>query len=87
MTVGRETMSEPELRAVDPIEAPQPEQPVSRATVVWYCLVGGLLVGWFFFGLLVQRQGFVDSAGESLGSAFALLLLVSIIGTVRRSLR
>jgi hypothetical protein len=60
---------------------------VSAATRVAYALVGSLLVGWFFFGLLVQGQGWIDSAGESLGTGFALLLAVSVIGTVRRSRR
>ena len=46
--------------------------------------VGGY-VGWFLFGLLVQQQGFVDSVGESAGAAFALLLAVSVVGTLRRN--
>jgi hypothetical protein len=66
----------------DPVVAP-----VSRATVAGYATVAVLLVGWFLFGALVLRQGVVDSAGESLGTAFALLLVVSIVGTVRRSRR
>lgn len=60
---------------------------VSRATVFWYAVVAAILVGWFLWGWLVLRQGFVDSVGESVGTAFALLLLVSIIGTVRQSRR
>lgn len=62
-------------------------QPVSRATVVAYAVAATLLVCWFFFGWLVQQQGFVSSVGESVGTGFALLLLVSIIGTIRRSRR
>ncbi len=61
--------------------------PVSRATVVGYASVAVLLVGWFLFGALVLRQGVVASAGESLGTAFTLLLLVSIVGTVRNARR
>lgn len=71
-----------EAPAADPLPAD-----VSAATRLAYAVVGSLLVGWFFFGLLVQRQGWIDSAGESLGTGFALLLAVSVIGTVRRSRR
>lgn len=68
---------------------PDPDGPagVSRATLFWYGLLAVALVGWFLWGWLVVRQGFVDSVGESAGAAFALLLLVSIVGTVRRSRR
>ncbi|MFI6762742.1 hypothetical protein ACIBF5_26780 [Micromonospora sp. NPDC050417] len=59
--------------------------PVSRATVVGYTVVAIGLFGWFLFGWLVERQGFVNSVGESAGTAFALLLVISIVGTVRRS--
>ncbi len=34
-----------------------------------------------------DAEGVVDSAGESLGTAFTLLLVVSIVGTVRQSRR
>ncbi|MEV1287807.1 hypothetical protein [Micromonospora sp. NPDC049679] len=61
--------------------------PVSRATMICYAFVAALLLGWFLFGWLVLRQGFVDSVGESLGTGFALLLVVAIVGTVRRSRR
>ncbi|HEX2771258.1 MAG TPA: hypothetical protein VHN18_02360 [Micromonosporaceae bacterium] len=73
-------------RPVPPPDDPLPAE-VTAATRVAYGAVGSLLVGWFFFGLLVQRQGWINSASESLGTGFALLLAVSVIGTVRRSRR
>jgi|GEM_PF-1696926 3-oxoacyl-ACP reductase-like protein len=67
--------------------APASAEPVSRATVLAYAVVALLLAIWVLFGWLVQRQGFVESLGEGLGAAFTLLLIVSVIGTVRRSRR
>ncbi|MGW3603256.1 hypothetical protein [Micromonospora sp. NPDC005161] len=64
-----------------------PPDEVSRATVFAYAVAAALLVGWFLFGWLVLRQGFVDSIGESAGAGFALLLIISVVGTVRRSRR
>ncbi|MEV4760853.1 hypothetical protein AB0J86_37915 [Micromonospora sp. NPDC049559] len=58
--------------------------PVSRATAIGYALVAVVLFGWFLYGWLVLRQGFVDSVGESAGTAFGLLLLVSIVATLRQ---
>ncbi|MDG4760671.1 hypothetical protein [Micromonospora sp. WMMD710] len=78
MTVDREVIAQHE-------QAPPDE--VSRATVIAYAVAATLLLGWFLFGWLVLRQGFVDSVGESAGAGFALLLVVSVIGTVRRSRR
>ncbi|GIF51803.1 hypothetical protein DFJ67_1646 [Asanoa ferruginea] len=59
--------------------------PVSRLTVAAYALLGAFLVGWFLYGWLVQRQGFVASVGESVGTGFAALLFVSIVGGIRRA--
>ncbi|KAB1948360.1 hypothetical protein F8271_02465 [Micromonospora sp. ALFpr18c] len=78
MTVDREVIAQHE-------QAPPDE--VSRATVIAYAVAATLLLGWFLFGWLVLQQGFVDSVGESAGAGFALLLVVSVIGTVRRSRR
>jgi hypothetical protein len=64
-----------------------PDEEVSTATVVAYAVAAVVLVGWFLFGWLVLEQGFVDSVGESAGAGFALLLIVSVVGTVRRSRR
>jgi hypothetical protein len=75
-----------ETRVLTPAADPAPPD-VSAATRVAYAVVGSLLVGWFFFGLLIQGQGWIDSAGEALGTGFALLLAVSVIGTVKRSRR
>jgi hypothetical protein len=66
--------------AADPAE-------VSRATVFWYSAIGLVLLSWFLFGWLILEQGFIDSVGESLGTGFALLLAISIVGTVRRHRR
>ena len=59
--------------------------PVSRLTVAAYALMGALLIAWFLYGWLVQRQGFVASVGESAGTGFATLLFVSIVGSIRRA--
>ncbi|MFU8870956.1 hypothetical protein [Micromonospora sp. SL4-19] len=59
--------------------------PISTAALIGYAAAAVGVVGWFLFGLLVQRQGFVDSVGESAGAAFAMLLAVSVIGTIRRN--
>ncbi|MEV4620906.1 hypothetical protein AB0J74_19625 [Asanoa sp. NPDC049573] len=59
--------------------------PVSRVTVAAYALLGVLVFGWFLYGWLVQRQGFVASVGESAGTGFAALLFVSIVGSLRRA--
>ncbi|GGR65356.1 hypothetical protein GCM10010169_05780 [Micromonospora fulviviridis] len=61
------------------------QQEVSTAVMVGYATAATAIFGWFLFGLLVQRQGFVDSVGESAGAAFGLLLAVSVIGTLRRN--
>ncbi|MFJ8686420.1 hypothetical protein [Micromonospora wenchangensis] len=68
-------------------EQATPTDEVSTATMVGYAVAGIAVVGWFLFGWLVQRQGFIDSVGEAAGTGFALLLIVSVIGTVRRSRR
>jgi hypothetical protein len=80
MTIERELITED-----DPIVTGA--RPVSRAVVAAYAVAGVVLLGWFLFGWLVLEQGFIDSVGESVGAAFALLLAISIVGTVRRHRR
>ncbi|BCJ58915.1 hypothetical protein [Micromonospora endophytica] len=60
-------------------------EPVSTATVIAYAIFGVLLTSWFLFIWLVVQKGFVDSVGEVAGIGFALLLLVAIVGSVRRN--
>ncbi|HEY8534161.1 MAG TPA: hypothetical protein VIL44_09900 [Micromonospora sp.] len=68
-------------------EGIHPAEPVSRATVIAYSIAAVLLIGWFFFGWLVLQQGFINSVGETVGTAFALLLIAAVIGSVRRDRR
>lgn len=58
---------------------------VSTAALIGYATGAVALFGWFLFGLLVQRQGFVASFGEAAGAGFGLLLAVSVIGAFRRN--
>ena len=64
--------------APSPVPSPAPS-PVPRIVVALYLLLAVALFGW-----LVQRQGFVNSVGESAGTGFALLLVIAIVGTIRR---
>lgn len=90
-TPGPETMAagvQPAGRTPRPAETARASDhvdPVSRATVFWYSALGVALFGWFLYGWLVLKQGFIDSVGEALGTGFALLLAVSVVGAVRRS--
>ncbi|HEX6498062.1 MAG TPA: hypothetical protein VF054_03415 [Micromonosporaceae bacterium] len=45
--------------------------------------VGVALVAWFFVAWRVLHRELPDAAGESIGSAFALLLVVSLVGAFR----
>ncbi|MFG2053930.1 hypothetical protein ACGFI9_07830 [Micromonospora sp. NPDC048930] len=76
MTVDHEVLPE---------ESRKPDHEVSTAVLVGYATAAVALVGWFLFGLFVQRQGFVDSVGESAGAGFALLLAVSVVGAFRHN--
>ena len=59
--------------------------PVSGRVVASYTLMGVGLIAWFLYGWLVQRQGLVNSIGESAGTGFAILLIISIVGSMRRA--
>lgn len=59
--------------------------PLSRTAVVAGVVVGVLLVAWFFVAWLVLEQNVVDALGESVGSAFAILVAVSLVGAFRRN--
>ena|SRR5215216_5696346 len=54
-----------------------------RRARVAVTVVGVLLLAWFFVAWLLLERHIVDAAGESVGTAFGLLLVVSVIGAVR----
>lgn len=79
--------------AVEPVGSPA-ENPsrsgarpsrVSRIAIAAVGVVAFVLVAWFFVAWLVLDRHIVDSAGESIGSAFAILLVVSFVGAFRRN--
>lgn len=56
---------------------------LSMTTKVLISVATALLVVWFFFAWLALDRHVLDAAGESVGTAFALLLLTSVIGAIR----
>jgi hypothetical protein len=62
-----------------------PTPALSRTAVVVGAAVAVLLVAWFFVAWLVLNQNVVDALGESVGSALAILVLVSLFGAFRRN--
>lgn len=50
---------------------------------VWASVVAAVLVAWFFVAWLILDRHVLDAAGESVGTAFALGVLVSLVGAIR----
>lgn len=71
-------------------EVSRPENPaktggLSRVALAWSAAVGIGLVAWFFFAWLVLDRHLLDAAGESVGTALLLLVVVSVVGAVWRN--
>jgi hypothetical protein len=58
---------------------------VSPTVRRWVVGVGILLVLWFLFAWLILDRHVLDAAGESVGTAFALGVVVSLVGALRSS--
>ena len=64
-----------------------PARELSRWAAIISALVAACLVAWFFFAWLWQKQPIADAAGESVGSALVILLIVSICGVISKNRR
>jgi hypothetical protein len=64
---------------------PAAERTISPAVTRWVVGVATFLVIWFFFAWLILDRHVLDAAGESVGTAFALGVVVSLIGALRGS--
>jgi hypothetical protein len=69
------------------MELEQPENPnsVTSRARVGIGLITGLLVFWFLFAWLMLDRHFLDAAGESVGTAFFLGVVGSLIAALRGS--
>ncbi len=82
MTTDQEVGESTSDRTAGPIKvSPGP------AWIVAATVAGAVLVAWFFFAWLALDRHFIDAAGESVGTAFALLLAVSVVGALRAGQR
>jgi hypothetical protein len=71
---------EPEARAQEPEEVGQ----VGRGALWWTTMAVTGPTCWFFLTWLWHGQSLVNSAGESVGAAAVLLLLVAVVGVSRQ---
>jgi hypothetical protein len=60
-------------------------QDVTPTIKRWVGLVGVGLLVWFFYSWLILDNHMVDAAGESVGTALAIGVVVSLIGAMRGS--
>jgi len=60
-------------------------EPLSSTAKVWITVVCVLLMMWFLFAWLILDRHVLDAAGESVGTAFALAVVVSVVGSIRQS--
>jgi hypothetical protein len=67
------------------METERQTKELSYAAKVWITVVGVVLVLWFLFAWLILDRHVLDAAGESVGTAFALAVVVSIVGSIRQS--
>jgi hypothetical protein len=58
---------------------------LSSTAKVWMTVVAVLLTMWFLFAWLILDRHVLDAAGESVGTAFALAVVVSVVGSIRQN--
>jgi hypothetical protein len=58
---------------------------LSPAVKVWTAIITAILFLWFLFAWLILDRHLLDAAGESVGTAFARGVLVSLVGALRGS--
>lgn len=58
---------------------------LSSTAKVWITVVAVLLMMWFLFAWLILDRHVLDAAGESVGTAFALAVVVSVVGSMRHN--
>ena len=58
---------------------------VSPVVKLWVALGATMLFLWFMFAWLILDRHVLDAAGESVGTAFALGVIVSLISALRGS--
>ncbi len=60
---------------------------MSRLATIVVCLVVVASLAWVVVSWRVLRSPLIDAVGEAAGSVFLALLIVSVIGALRRSRR
>jgi hypothetical protein len=65
----------------------EPVERMSRLALVMVALVVVAAAGWLFMSWLVLDSPLIDAIGETVGSVALGLVLVSILGALRRSRR
>jgi hypothetical protein len=56
---------------------------MSTTVKVWVSVIATALFLWFLFAWLILDRHLLDAAGESVGTAFALGVIVSLVGALR----
>jgi hypothetical protein len=65
-----------------------PERPgLSRGAQFATGAVLAVLVGWFLYAWLARDLSPADAAGESIGTGLVLLIVISVLGAIRRGRR
>jgi hypothetical protein len=65
------------------IGEPASERDASSTLKVWSTVGAALMVTWFLFAWLILDRHVLDAAGESVGTAFALGVIISLVGALR----
>ena len=66
-------------------EGSRPTPAISPTIKLWTGVVAVVLFLWFLFAWLILDRHLLDAAGESVGTAFALGVVLSLVGALRGS--
>jgi hypothetical protein len=76
-----------DLPALDLPALDLPVPRMSRLAVATACLVVVASLAWILVSWRMLRSPLIDAVGEAAGTVFLALLIVSVIGALRRSRR